>query len=112
MLFEAGRFQSGLIEDMLSERKSWSNTYSANIEVKKINGEYHITSRQTSKIFGNINILFELFPHAILGSIAAGIICQLPGCVCCIAACCILGCCLNSSCHSRCSFRVSTPIKS
>jgi len=44
MLFEAGRFQSGLIEDMLSE-KNLGQTYSANIEVKKINGEYHITSR-------------------------------------------------------------------
>lgn len=43
MLFEAGRFQSGLIEDMLSE-KNLGQTYSANIEVKKINGEYHITS--------------------------------------------------------------------
>jgi len=44
MLFEAGRFQSGSIEDMLSE-KNLGQTYSANIEVKKINGEYHITSR-------------------------------------------------------------------
>jgi ABC-type Mn2+/Zn2+ transport system ATPase subunit len=43
MLFEAGRFQSGLIEDILSE-KNLGQTYSANIEVKKINGEYHITS--------------------------------------------------------------------
>jgi ABC-type Mn2+/Zn2+ transport system ATPase subunit len=46
MLFEAGRFQSGLIEEMLSE-KNLGQTYSANIEVKKINGEYHITSRHS-----------------------------------------------------------------
>ncbi|MBT8378223.1 MAG: metal ABC transporter ATP-binding protein [Ignavibacteria bacterium] len=44
MLFEAGRFRSGTIEDMLSE-KNLGQTYSANIEVKKINGEYHIASR-------------------------------------------------------------------
>jgi ABC-type Mn2+/Zn2+ transport system ATPase subunit len=43
MLFEAGRFQSGYIEEMLSE-KNLGQTYSANIEVKKIDGEYHITS--------------------------------------------------------------------
>lgn len=43
MLFESGRFQSGTIEEMLSE-KNLGQTYSANIEVKKINGEYHITS--------------------------------------------------------------------
>jgi ABC-type Mn2+/Zn2+ transport system ATPase subunit len=46
MLFESGRFQSGLIEEMLSE-KNLGQTYSANIEVKKINGEYHITSRHS-----------------------------------------------------------------
>jgi ABC-type Mn2+/Zn2+ transport system ATPase subunit len=44
MLFETGRFQSGTIEEMLSE-KNLGQTYSANIEVKKINGEYHIVSR-------------------------------------------------------------------
>jgi ABC-type Mn2+/Zn2+ transport system ATPase subunit len=44
MLFETGRFQSGTIEEMLSE-KNLGQTYSANIEVKKVNGEYHITSR-------------------------------------------------------------------
>lgn len=43
MLFEAGRFQSGYIEEMLSE-KNLGQTYAAGIEVKKINGEYHITS--------------------------------------------------------------------
>jgi len=43
ILFETGRFQSGTIEEMLSE-KNLGQTYSANIEVKKINGEYHITS--------------------------------------------------------------------
>jgi ABC-type Mn2+/Zn2+ transport system ATPase subunit len=46
MLFEAGRFQSGLIEEMLSE-KNLGQTYSANIEVKRINGEYHITSKHS-----------------------------------------------------------------
>jgi len=46
MLFESGRFQSGTIEEMLSE-KNLAQTYSANIEVKKINGEYHITSRNS-----------------------------------------------------------------
>jgi len=44
MLFEAGRFQSGKIEEMLSE-KNLGQTYSSNIQVKRINGEYHITSR-------------------------------------------------------------------
>jgi ABC-type Mn2+/Zn2+ transport system ATPase subunit len=44
MLFETGRFQSGTIEEMLSE-KNLGQTYSANIEVKKINGDYHIGSR-------------------------------------------------------------------
>lgn len=44
MLFESGKFQSGSIEEMLSE-KNLAQTYSADIEVKKINGEYHITSR-------------------------------------------------------------------
>jgi hypothetical protein len=31
---------------MLSE-KNLAQTYSANIEVKKVNGEYHITSRHS-----------------------------------------------------------------
>lgn len=44
MLFESEKFQSGSIEEMLSE-KNLAKTYSADIEVKKINGEYHIASR-------------------------------------------------------------------
>jgi ABC-type Mn2+/Zn2+ transport system ATPase subunit len=44
MLFESGKFQSGTIEEMLSE-KNLAQTYSADIAVKKINGEYHISSR-------------------------------------------------------------------
>lgn len=46
MLFESGKFQSGLIEEMLSE-KNLAQTYSANIEVKRVNGEYHITSKHS-----------------------------------------------------------------
>ncbi|MDZ7624347.1 MAG: ATP-binding cassette domain-containing protein [Ignavibacteriaceae bacterium] len=46
MLFESGKFQSGSIEEMLSE-KNLAQTYSANIEVKRVNGEYHITSRHS-----------------------------------------------------------------
>jgi manganese/iron transport system ATP-binding protein len=44
ILFEAGSFQYGNTGDILSE-KNLANTYSANIEVKKINGEYLITSK-------------------------------------------------------------------
>ncbi|MCU0344537.1 MAG: metal ABC transporter ATP-binding protein [Ignavibacterium sp.] len=46
LLFESGKFKSGSIEEMLSE-KNLTQTYSADIEVKKINGEYHITSRHS-----------------------------------------------------------------
>jgi len=46
MLFESGKFQSGSIEEMLSE-KNLAQTYSADIAVKKINGEYHISSRHS-----------------------------------------------------------------
>jgi len=46
MLFESGKFQSGSIEEMLSE-KNLAQTYSADIEVKRVNGEYHITSRHS-----------------------------------------------------------------
>ena len=46
MLFEQSRFQFGVIEDMLSEEKL-GQTYSANIEVKKIDGDYLITSKHT-----------------------------------------------------------------
>ncbi|MBK9099279.1 MAG: metal ABC transporter ATP-binding protein [bacterium] len=44
MLFESGKFQSGSIEEMLSE-KNLAQTYSADIRVKKINGEFYISSR-------------------------------------------------------------------
>ena len=44
MLFESGRFQYGLIDDILSS-ENLGNTYSANLDVKKINGEYLITSK-------------------------------------------------------------------
>ena len=46
MLFESGKFKSGSIEEMLSE-KNLAQTYSADIEVKRVNGEYHITSRHS-----------------------------------------------------------------
>jgi ABC-type Mn2+/Zn2+ transport system ATPase subunit len=46
MLFEQSSYQFGLIEDMLSEEKL-GYTYAANIEVKKVDGDYLITSKQT-----------------------------------------------------------------
>ena len=46
MLFEKGSFQFGNIEDMLSEEKL-GNTYSANIEIKRVDGKYLITSKHT-----------------------------------------------------------------
>jgi ABC-type Mn2+/Zn2+ transport system ATPase subunit len=46
MLFESGKFKSGTIEEMLSE-KNLAQTYSADIEVKKVNGEYYVTSRHS-----------------------------------------------------------------
>lgn len=46
ILFEKNRFQFGDIEDMLSEEKL-GNTYSANIEIKKVDGNYLITSKHT-----------------------------------------------------------------
>jgi ABC-type Mn2+/Zn2+ transport system ATPase subunit len=45
MLFEHRNFQFGLIEEILSE-ENLLNTYSANIEIKKMNGNYLITSKQ------------------------------------------------------------------
>ena len=45
-LFEKSSFQFGNIEDMLSEEKL-GNTYSANIEIKKVDGNYLITSKHT-----------------------------------------------------------------
>jgi len=44
ILFEAGNYQFGLIEDALSE-ESLAKTYSTNIEIKKIDGKYLITSK-------------------------------------------------------------------
>lgn len=44
ILFESGSFQFGFTEEILSEA-NLAKTYSANIEVKKINGEYLITSK-------------------------------------------------------------------
>ena len=44
ILFESGSFQFGFTEEILSE-ENLAKTYSANIEVKKINGEYLITSK-------------------------------------------------------------------
>lgn len=47
ILLEAGSFQFGSTEDILSEA-NLAKTYSANIEVKKIDGEYLITSKHSS----------------------------------------------------------------
>jgi len=47
MLFERGSFQIGTIEELLSEEKL-AQTYSANIIVKKVEGDYVITSRHHS----------------------------------------------------------------
>jgi ABC-type Mn2+/Zn2+ transport system ATPase subunit len=44
ILFEAGTYQFGLIEDALSE-ENLAKTYSTNIEIKKIDGKYLITSK-------------------------------------------------------------------
>jgi ABC-type Mn2+/Zn2+ transport system ATPase subunit len=44
MLFEKGSLQLGSIEELLSEEKL-GQTYSANIEVRKIDGSYLITSK-------------------------------------------------------------------
>jgi len=47
ILFEAGNFQFGLTEEILSEA-NLAKTYSANIEVKKLGGEFLITSKHRS----------------------------------------------------------------
>jgi len=44
ILFEAGNYQFGLIEEALSE-ENLAKTYSTNIEIKKIDGKYLITSK-------------------------------------------------------------------
>ena len=44
ILFEAGGYQYGLTEEIISEA-NLAKTYSANIEVKKLNGEFLITSK-------------------------------------------------------------------
>ena len=46
MLFETTSFQFGLIEEILST-ENLAKTYSANIDVKKLNGEYLITSKHS-----------------------------------------------------------------
>ena len=46
ILFEAGDYQYGSTEEILSE-KNLAKTYSANIEVKKYNGEFLITSKHS-----------------------------------------------------------------
>ena len=46
MLFEQNSFQFGAVDEMLSEEKL-GYTYSANIEVKKVDGDYLITSKHT-----------------------------------------------------------------
>jgi ABC-type Mn2+/Zn2+ transport system ATPase subunit len=52
MLFQPNSFQYGLIEDILSE-ENLAKTYSANIEVKIIEGQYLITTKHGENKFGN-----------------------------------------------------------
>ncbi|MGB5287102.1 MAG: ABC transporter ATP-binding protein, partial [Ignavibacteriaceae bacterium] len=52
MLFEKGSFQFGKIDDIISE-ENLANTYSANIEVKKVDGEYLITTKHKGIRPGN-----------------------------------------------------------
>ena len=47
MLFEPGSFQIGPIEELLSEEKL-GQTYAANIQVKRIDGDYLITSKHNN----------------------------------------------------------------
>jgi len=47
ILFESKSYQFGFTEEILSE-ENLAKTYSANIEVKRISGEYHITSKHKS----------------------------------------------------------------
>jgi ABC-type Mn2+/Zn2+ transport system ATPase subunit len=52
MLFEKGSFQFGLIDEIISE-ENLMKTYSTNIEVKKIDGEYLITTKHRGSKPGN-----------------------------------------------------------
>jgi manganese/iron transport system ATP-binding protein len=52
MLFQKGSFQYGFIDEILSE-ENLTKTYSANIEVKKVDGQYLITTKHEAKHFGN-----------------------------------------------------------
>jgi len=52
MLFEKGSFQYGLIDDILSEA-NLAKTYSANIEIKKVDGEFLIKTRHEGPKTGN-----------------------------------------------------------
>jgi ABC-type Mn2+/Zn2+ transport system ATPase subunit len=52
MLFQPGSFQYGLIGDILSE-VNLAKTYSANIEVKNIDGQYLITTKHKEFKVGN-----------------------------------------------------------
>jgi ABC-type Mn2+/Zn2+ transport system ATPase subunit len=52
ILFEKGSFQFGLIDEIISE-ENLAKTYSANIEVKKVDGEYLITTKHKGFPTGN-----------------------------------------------------------
>ncbi len=52
MLFENGSFQFGLTEEIISE-ENLAKTYSANIEVKKVDDEYLITTKHKGLKPGN-----------------------------------------------------------
>jgi len=52
MLFEKGSFQFGIVDEIISE-ENLAKTYSANIEVKKIDGEYLITTKHKGLKPGN-----------------------------------------------------------
>ena len=52
MLFEKGSFQFGMIDEIISE-ENLAKTYSANIEVKKVDGEYLITTKHKGLPPGN-----------------------------------------------------------
>lgn len=52
MLFEKGSFQFGMIDEIISE-ENLAKTYSAKIEVKKVDGEYLITTKHKGLSPGN-----------------------------------------------------------
>jgi hypothetical protein len=52
MLFEKGSFQFGMIDEIISE-ENLAKTYSANIEVMKVDGEYLITTKHKGFPTGN-----------------------------------------------------------